>query len=334
MMAAKGVTTATAAVGGRLPVPAEEFGARAALAATRPRHNPLKSLLDTATPPLPVTAVPPMLGIFLDTPWHGLDGATVKALAKAGFLWAVADGEHMGVHGRYGVSQHEMLLRHGITPIQRLPREALSDHGDSLTLGARATMMPYATSVEQVRDYLATVRYPHSHPEGTPPSPLDRGGYPLRDGTGTLLPTGGLVAGEGEQTQGCVQFETAELLLDTAARDEVLDLMAAEGPNRAFGFVGAMDAVLRVGDAAVVNAAVNDLAAASVARGVHMGRLCGGPPLEDGVPDPAKTEDAMVQAIDAGFRLIGLSVLSSDLPYMGARQLAAPFWAAVQRCGV
>jgi hypothetical protein len=35
----------------------------------------------------------PLLGIFLDAPWHQIDRATVCALAKAGFTWAVADGE-------------------------------------------------------------------------------------------------------------------------------------------------------------------------------------------------------------------------------------------------
>eukprot|EP00037_Helgoeca_nana_P014599 m.136296 g.136296 ORF g.136296 m.136296 type:complete len:341 (+) comp22622_c0_seq2:2-1024(+) len=335
------VGSAVAAVGGAVPVSTAEFGARAARAAMAPRWNPLKAHLDhtvlTPTHPegparLQSTTVPPTLGIFLDTPWHQLTTSHVKGLAKAGFLWVVPDGEHLGVHGRYGADQHELLLRHGITPIQRLPREAVSDHGDSLALGARATMMPYATTLEQVETYLTAVSFPS--PTVAAPSPHNRGGYPFRDGAGTLeFNSATLLNTEGRETQACVQFETQELLFDSVARDAVLDLMAEAGPNRAFGFVGALDATIRTRDPAAVAAAVDALGIAAMDRGVHVGKLCGGTPGVGGIPDPDETERAMVHAIETGYRLIGLSVLSSDLHYMGAHHVASPFWSAVERCG-
>ena len=74
--------------------------------------------------------------------------STTRTLSR-GRCTTLYCAQHMGVHGRYGTDQFELLLRHGITPIQRLHREAVSEHGDALALGARATMMPYATTVEQ-----------------------------------------------------------------------------------------------------------------------------------------------------------------------------------------
>ena len=84
-----------------------------------------------------VLKTPPMLGIFSDVPWHQLRESEVHAWARAGFSWVVCDGEHSQSEGRYGRDQMNMLLRHGITPVQRLHREARSEHGDALTLGAR-----------------------------------------------------------------------------------------------------------------------------------------------------------------------------------------------------
>ena len=43
--------------------------------------------------------------------------------------------------------EHAMLGRAGITSVQRLHREAVSEHGDAFQLGARATMRPYGTTV-------------------------------------------------------------------------------------------------------------------------------------------------------------------------------------------
>jgi hypothetical protein len=123
------------------------------------------------------------------------------------------------------------------------------------------------------------------------PSPHNRGGYPFRDGAGTLeFNSATLLNTEGRETQACVQFETQELLFDSVARDAVLDLMAEAGPNRAFGFVGALDATIRTRDPAAVAAAVDALGIAAMDRGVHVGKLCGGTPGVGGIPDPDETE--------------------------------------------
>jgi hypothetical protein len=62
----------------------------------------------------------------------------------------------------------------------------------------------------------------------------------------------------------------------TSLNRQVLDLMAAEGPGRAFAFAGSLDATLRTGDPDGVKAAVRSLGQAARARGVFAGRLCGG----------------------------------------------------------
>lgn len=55
------------------------------------------------------------------------------------------------------------------------------------------------------------------------------------------------VFGLQRDTQGWLQFETGELILDVSRRDAVLDLMAAQGPHKACGFVGPFDAIIRDG---------------------------------------------------------------------------------------
>jgi hypothetical protein len=78
----------------------------------------------------------------------------VHAWARAGFSFIINDGEH-GLYegianfplvdasrdslpGRYGNEQNAMILRLGLTPIQRLHREAISEHGDALMKGTAA----------------------------------------------------------------------------------------------------------------------------------------------------------------------------------------------------
>ena len=75
------------------------------------------------------------------------------------------------------------------------------------------------------------------------------------------------------ETQGWIQFETKEYIIDIETRDRVLDLMAAQGHNKACGFVGPFDAILREGDLPEVNDAVNALFRAAAERGVHTGRV-------------------------------------------------------------
>lgn len=49
--------------------------------------------------------------------------------------------------------------------------------------------------------------------------------------------------------------------------------------------------------------------------------------------DPKKIEDAMVEAINNGARLICVHYMTSDLPYHGAKAVAEPFWNACKRTG-
>ena len=65
--------------------------------------------------------------------------------ARAGFTWAVNDGEHSMYEGRYGAEQNAMMLRLGVTPVQRLHREAISEHGDSLCKGARLVNLIFSS---------------------------------------------------------------------------------------------------------------------------------------------------------------------------------------------
>ena len=48
-----------------------------------------------------------------------------------------------------GREEHALLASYGLTPIQRLHREALSEHGDALACGARGTMRPYGVDVAE-----------------------------------------------------------------------------------------------------------------------------------------------------------------------------------------
>ena len=128
----------------------------------------------------------------------------MHAWAKAGFSWIVSDGEHSQLSGRMGREQNAMLLRAGLLPVQRLHREAVSEHGDALTLGARATMRPYGTTVAEAEQYYRAVRYP------TPgaATPDDRGGFPLRLGDRGMCFTPDSLRAAETRTQGWVQFET------------------------------------------------------------------------------------------------------------------------------
>lgn len=141
------------------------------------------------------TDTPPMLGIFNDIPWHKIREDEVQSWAKAGFSWVVQDGEHTQQDGRYGREQNAMIARAGMLPVQvfprhclffsshgkerrwgragpphpvahlvplpqRLHREAISEHGDQFQLGARATMRPYGTTLEEAEKYYKAVHFP------------------------------------------------------------------------------------------------------------------------------------------------------------------------------
>ena len=116
------------AIGGSLPVSIEELAERASLSVLRPMRNPVRDVMTSGDGS--GSEVPPMLGVFNDIPWHQLRESDIASWAKAGFAWIVNDGEHNGPDGRMTRELNATFVRYGITPVQRLHREALSEHGD------------------------------------------------------------------------------------------------------------------------------------------------------------------------------------------------------------
>jgi len=310
------------AIGGCRPLQAEQFAQRAYACALNPLRNPIKEIMDKCPS---VEKTPPFLGIFNDIPWHKFRESEAHAWAKSGFTWIVNDAEHSQWEGNYGREHNAAEGRLGLLGVQRLHREALSPHGDAYQLGARATLRPYGTTYEDAEVYFRLVNFPVPGQA----TPYDRGGYPVRSGDRTMMFTPDDLRGAETEVQGWLQFETAEYILDKNLRDRVLDLMAQQGKNKACGFVGPFDAILREGDIPQVNDAVNDLFRAAAKLGIHMGRVVGSGAMED----PQDIEDGMVEAIENGARLISVHPLTSDMTYRGAAAMADPFFRACERCG-
>ncbi|MFA6109890.1 MAG: hypothetical protein WDA75_14080 [Candidatus Latescibacterota bacterium] len=310
------------ALGGALPLTAEVFARRAYAYALNPLRNPLKEILDQCPS---VETTPPLLGIFNDVPWHKLRETEVHAWAKAGWSWIVNDAEHSQWEGYYGREQNAAESRVGLLPVQRLHREALSAHGDSYQLGARATLRPYGTTYEEAERYYRSVNFPVPGKA----TQYDRGGYPVRSGDRTMMFTPDDLRGAETEVQGWLQFETAEYIMDRSLRDRVLDLMEAQGRNKACGFVGPFDAIMREGAIPAMNDAVNELFRVAAKRGIHTGRVVGSGAMEN----PRDIEDAIVLAIENGCRLISVHPLTSDMTYRGAAAMAEPFFRAAERCG-
>jgi 2-keto-3-deoxy-L-rhamnonate aldolase RhmA len=314
--------TALDAIGGDRPPKAEEFARRAYAHALNPNQNPVRRIMCQAES---FEKTPPLLGIFNDIAWHQLRESDVHAWASAGFSWIVNDAEHSQLEGWYTREKNAMLGRMGILPVQRLYREAISTHGDALQVGARATMRPYATTYEETEAYLEAIRFP------TPGSPTihSRGGFPVREGDRTMTFTPESLREAEVETQGWVQFETGEYILDTELRDQVLELMAKQGEHKTCGFVGPFDAILREGATPQMEQAVSELFKKAASLNIHMGRVVG----SGSMLDPKDIEDAMVKAIEDGARIIAVHYMTSDIAYLGAKNIADPFFKAAKRCG-
>ncbi len=310
------------AIGGHLPLKSEEFAQRAQAYALNPLRNSLKEILDQADS---VENTPPLLGIFNDIPWHKFRESEAHAWAKAGFSWVVNDAEHSQWEGWYGREHNAAESRLGLLAVQRLHREARSAHGDVYQMGARASLRPYSTTYEDAEAFFKSVNFPVPGQA----TPDDRGGYPVRTGDRTMMFTPDDLRNAETETQGWIQFETAEYILDRKLRDRVLDLMAAQGRNKACGFVGPFDAILREGEIPEINDAVNELFREASKRGIHTGRVVGSGSMED----PKDIEDAIVSSIENGCRLISVHPMTSDITYRGAATMARPFFEAAKRCG-
>lgn len=314
--------TAIEAIGGTRPLDAEIFANRAYSYYKNPRRNPVKEILDSSES---YDKTPPFLGIFNDVPWYKLREDEVISWAKAGFSFIINDGEHMQWEGYYGREQNAMESRLGLLPIQRLHREARSAHGDSFQLGALATMRPYSVSLEEVTDYYNSINFP------TPgdPKPESRGAYPVRGGDREFYFTPKSLRDIETEVQGWVQFETAELIIDENQRNKALDIMQEQGPNKACGFVGPFDLILREGELPNVEKAVENLFIEAAKRKIHMGRVVG----SGSINSPKAIEDAMVRSIELGVRFISVHYMTTDLVLHGAMQVAEPFFKAAERCG-
>jgi hypothetical protein len=310
------------AIGGHCPIRTEEFARRAHAYTIKPSRNPIKEIMDKAES---FEETPPLLGIFNDIPWHKFRESEAHSWAKAGFLWIVNDAEHMQWEGFYGREQNATLARLGLLSIQRLPREAISAHGDAFQLGARATMRPYGVTYKEAECYYRSINFPIPGRA----TPYDRGAYPVRKGDRTMTFTPDSLRDEETEIQGWLQFETTEYILDKDSRNRILDLMVAQGRNKACGFVGPFDAILREGEIPEIEDAINDLFGAAAERGVHFGQVIGSGSMEN----PKDIEDGMVTAIENGAKLIAVHYMTSDMVYHGSKKLAEPFFRAAKRCG-
>ena len=317
------MSTAINAIGGSIPVSIEEMASRASLSVLRPQRNPIRDVMTKYDAP---KKIPPLLGIFNDIPWHQIRESDVASWAKAGFTWVVNDGEHSGPSGRMTREINATFVRYGITPVQRLHREAISEHGDSLAMGSRATMRPYGIELEETKRYLRSVDFPPLDRDATRD---DRGAFPMRHYDRTMTFTPQSLRDFETETQGWVQFETSEYIVDKTNRDRVLDEMASRGTHRTALFVGPFDAIVRGSDPAKMETSIADLFEAASERNIVSGRVCGSGSCEE----PEQIESAMIKAIQDGARLISLHYLTSDLTYIGARSAAEPFFRACEKCG-
>lgn len=321
--------TGTGILGGEVaPLSVEETARRAYFYASNPLRNPLKEVQDAFDS---VAGTPPVFGIFNDIPWNKIREDEVAAWANAGFTFIITDGEHSLDAGRMGREQAAMLARFGLIAVQRLHREARSEHGDALAAGCRATMRPYGRTLADASTYLDCCRYP------VPGAATEnsRGGFPMRKGNREMYFTPGSLREAESETQAWVQFETLEYIVAGEARTAVLDAMAAEGRNKSCGFLGPFDALLTAGagvdgvTAPDLNPDITTLVAEASAKGVHMGRVCGSGTCSE----LDQIEESMVTAIKEGFRIISSHYLTSDLPFHGAKTVAIPFFKACKRCG-
>ena len=307
--------TALQAIGGTRPLKPEEFARRAYDYALNPNQNPIRRIMCKAKS---YEKTPPLLGIFNDIPWHHLRESDVHAWANAGFSWVVNDAEHSQLEGWYSREKNAMLHRMGILPVQRLFREAISSHGDALQVGARATMRPYGTTFEEAQAYFKAIRFP----DPGKPTMHDRGGFPVRQGDRVMTFTPESLREAEQETQGWLQFETGEYIMDSELRGRVLQLMAQQGEHRACGFVGPFDAILREGVRPEMDSAIDRLFQEAAKHNIHMGRVVGSGTMLD----PREIEDAMVKAIEGGARLISVHYMTSDLAYLGAKNVAEPLF--------
>ena len=285
-------------------VSTETLAERARLAVLDPQRNGVIEALTSSNRPL--------LGLFNDIPRHKIRESDARAWALAGFEFVVNDGEHSGNDLLYGREENAMLQRYGLTPIQRLPREAMSAHGDALACGARGTMRPYALTLKDATTYVEAMDFPTDEIPAHGQRRHARGAYPVRAGDGAMTFTPDSLRGaEADRTLACLQFETEEYLFDDEMRRSVLKVLSKRG--NACAFVGALDASMRCGDAARVSSSVAELCSDASDLNVAVGGVVGG------------DADNVLRHMLMGMRLVAPPVFASDFALHGAVAAAAPF---------
>lgn len=271
-------------------ISAQALARRAAQHILDPLNNPLKQITKR-----------PVLGLLNDIPADKFREDEARCWARAGFQFAIQDAEHSLC--MYGRNLNSTLLRLGITPIQRLPRDAGSAFGDALTLGARGVMRPYAQTVQEVADFLKHVTYP---PLGI------RGAYPPRDGAGALMnDMKNWMAHEEANAVPWLQFETPEIL-EESTRGPALDALAR---RQGVAFIGTLDIAARGG-----SDNIHLLYSEAVLREVPVGGI---------FYAHEEDHDVAVQKLqlvhNAGARYIVAPIFATDMPMHGALRAARPF---------
>lgn len=288
----------------------DEFANRAAQYVRNPQRTPLLHKLKT-----------PKLGIFCDIPKDKFRADEAQHWARAGFDVIFCDGEHSLSDGFYGRPQYEALLRLGLTPIQRLPRDAGSQFGDALCLGARGVMRPYGTTMKDLDDFLEYTSYPNGKDR---PSEKRRGAFPLKLGDGSFTAD----LGRDKETIVCMQFETTEYLLDTTLRHALLEKL---NNYNAIPFLGDFDLRTR---ATTEELPLLTDAMTSFFQDAATFPNC----IPAGIFGTKNNDRASVDSIKAGItagaKLIVVPYLASELPFVGATHAAADFFAALNELGL
>jgi len=289
-----------------------EFAERARQYVLNPQRNPLRETL----------GVRPVLGLFNDIPRHKFRFEEAQAWARAGFDFVICDGEHSLHEGFYGRDEYASLLRLGLTPIQRLPRDAgPSYYGDALCLGARGVMRPYGTTIKDLDDLLEACQYPNGVER---PSKRQRGAYPLKLGDGTLEASRDVLrALETAQCLVSLQFETTEYVFDAELRKLLLRRLESRG---GIAFLGALDLSTRA--TAEELPLLDDAVAAFFRDAKDIGCVAGG--IFGHKEDHRKSVDAIKAALFAGARFVACPYLASELPFYGAATAARDFHVAIE----
>jgi len=192
-------------------------------------------------------------------------------------------------------------------------------------------MRPYGTTLEEAKIYFESLTYPTVGSA----TPFNRGGYPVRGGDRVMKFTPDELRKAESETQGWIQFETGEYIYKEKLRDQVLDIVSAQGKNKGCVFIGPFDAAMREGGSSDLANSINELLHEGASRGIIMGRVVGPTPGYGGTTEEnlKDFENNIYNAIKFGCRLVTVHLVTSDLTYYGAQPIAQIFFNAMKRAG-